>query len=199
MSPRGFATKPKPGANSDQSARADGGRRCRCGRAGRRVCGDLLVGERTNFLAIKRDRADQSAFLEHWHDEKGSRATPINEHDDRHKTSLVGRFLPEVRDMNTPLVAARRERGMSVTSVLIISASPRQLSSYVGSPCHATARNVSASRRKRLPNFASQICVALRNIAANTGSSSPGELEMTWSTSEVAVCCSSASVRSVVR
>ena len=28
---------------------------------------------------------------------------------------------------------------------------------------------------------------------------SPGELEMTWSTSDVAVCCSSASVRSAVR
>ena len=33
----------------------------------------------------------------------------------------------------------------------------------------------------------------------NTGSSSPGELEMTCSTSLVAVCCSSASVRSSVR
>ena len=40
---------------------------------------------------------------------------------------------------------------------------------------------------------------ALANIAANTGSSSPGEPEMTCSTSEVAVCCSNASLRSVVR
>ena len=36
-------------------------------------------------------------------------------------------------------------------------------------------------------------------MASNTGSSSPGELEMTFSTSEVAVCCSSASVSSRVR
>ena len=36
-------------------------------------------------------------------------------------------------------------------------------------------------------------------MASNTGSSSPGELEMTCSTSEVAVCCSSASESSRVR
>src|SRR5262249_41946923 len=37
---------------------------------------------------------------------------------------------------------------------------------------------------------------ALASMASNTGSSSPGELEMTRNTSEVAVCCSSASARS---
>ena len=41
--------------------------------------------------------------------------------------------------------------------------------------------------------------VAFASIASNTGSSSPGELEMTFSTSEVAVCCSSASDSSRVR
>ena len=41
--------------------------------------------------------------------------------------------------------------------------------------------------------------VAFSSMAWNTGSSSPGELEMTLSTSEVAVCCSSASVSSRVR
>ena len=49
------------------------------------------------------------------------------------------------------------------------------------------------------PNSASQMRVAFSSIAWNTGSSSPGELEMTSSTSEVAVCCSSDSVRSSVR
>jgi hypothetical protein len=43
------------------------------------------------------------------------------------------------------------------------------------------------------PNFASQMRVAFSSIDWNTGSNSPGELEMTRSTSEVAVCCSSAS------
>jgi hypothetical protein len=41
--------------------------------------------------------------------------------------------------------------------------------------------------------------VAFSSIFSNTGLSSPGELEMTLSTSEVAVCCSSASDRSSVR
>ena len=50
-----------------------------------------------------------------------------------------------------------------------------------------------------MPNLASQMHVALSSIASNTGSSSPGELEMTFSTSQVAVCCSSNSVRSSVR
>jgi hypothetical protein len=41
--------------------------------------------------------------------------------------------------------------------------------------------------------------VAFASIAWNTGSSSPGELLMIFSTSDVAVCCSSASERSPVR
>ena len=36
--------------------------------------------------------------------------------------------------------------------------------------------------------------IALASMAWNTGSNSPGELEMTCSTSDVAVCCSSASL-----
>src|SRR5262249_45834818 len=44
-----------------------------------------------------------------------------------------------------------------------------------------------------MPNSAPQMRVAFASMASNTGLSSPGELEMTRSTSEVAVCCSSAS------
>ena len=40
---------------------------------------------------------------------------------------------------------------------------------------------------------------AFASTASNTGLSSPGELEMTLSTSDVAVCCSSDSERSSVR
>ena len=53
------------------------------------------------------------------------------------------------------------------------------------------------SSRNRSPNLASQMRVAFSSIASNTGSSSPGELEMTFSTSLVAVCCSSDSVEIV--
>jgi len=43
------------------------------------------------------------------------------------------------------------------------------------------------------------MCVAFFSMAWNTGRNSPGELEMICNTSEVAVCCSSAAVRSSVR
>ena len=46
---------------------------------------------------------------------------------------------------------------------------------------------------------APQIRVALASMVSNTSSSSPGELLMTCSTSDVAVCCSSDSVSSFVR
>ena len=41
--------------------------------------------------------------------------------------------------------------------------------------------------------------VAFASMVPNTGASSPRELEMTFNTSLVAVCCSSASPRSSVR
>src|SRR5262245_6228060 len=44
------------------------------------------------------------------------------------------------------------------------------------------------------PNVASQIRTAFSSIAANTGSRSPGEVLITCKTSDVAVCCRSASV-----
>ena len=50
-----------------------------------------------------------------------------------------------------------------------------------------------------MPKLAAQSWVAFARMAWNTGSSSLGELEMTLSTSEVAVCCSNASVSSRVR
>src|SRR6516165_2867131 len=56
-------------------------------------------------------------------------------------------------------------------------------------------RKASPSRSISVPNLASHMRVAFSSIAWNTGSSSPGELEITCSTSDVAVCCSSASER----
>ena len=67
-------------------------------------------------------------------------------------------------------------------------------SAYAGdAPCSATMRNASPSQRNKLANFASQMRVAFASMAWNTGSSSPGELLITRSTSAVAACCSSAS------
>ena len=49
------------------------------------------------------------------------------------------------------------------------------------------------------PNLASQIRTAFSSMACKHRLRSPGELLMTWSTSDVAVCCSSDSVSSAVR
>ena len=50
-----------------------------------------------------------------------------------------------------------------------------------------------------MPNFASQIRTAFSSMASKTGSRFAGDELMTLSTSDVAVCCSSDSVRSSVR
>ena len=50
-----------------------------------------------------------------------------------------------------------------------------------------------------LPNWAWHIRVAFSSIALKTGCSSPGEQLMMRNTSAVAVCCSNASLRSIVR
>ena len=52
----------------------------------------------------------------------------------------------------------------------------------------ATARKPAPSHRYMAPNFASQMRTAFSSMVWNTGPSSPGELEITRSTSEVAVC-----------
>ena len=49
------------------------------------------------------------------------------------------------------------------------------------------------------PNVASQMRTAFASMVSKTGSNSPDDVEMTCSTSEVAVCCSSASLSSRVR
>ena len=49
------------------------------------------------------------------------------------------------------------------------------------------------------PIFASQMRTAFASMVWKTGSSSPGEVEMTCSTSDVAVCCSKDSLSSRVR
>ena len=61
------------------------------------------------------------------------------------------------------------------------------------------ARAAVTSRMYSVPIFASQMRTAFASMVWKTGSSSPGEVEMTPSTSEVAVCCSNASLSSRVR
>src|SRR5262245_28529268 len=65
----------------------------------------------------------------------------------------------------------------------------RQCSTNAGGAlCKLTRRNWSPSVRSKLANLAAHRRVAFANIASKTGCSSPGDLLMTCSTSEVAVC-----------
>ncbi len=68
-----------------------------------------------------------------------------------------------------------------------------------GALCMASSRNSPPSNKVKLPNWALQMRTAFASNASNTGSSSPGELEITRRTSEVAVCCSRDSLSSLVR
>ena len=89
-------------------------------------------------------------------------------------------------------VCARADAGAGRITV------PRRRSSASrgGAPCNAATRYCpSLSHRYSIPNLASQMRVAFASMASNTGSNEPGELEMTRRTSEVAACCSTASVR----
>src|SRR6202048_2706643 len=65
-------------------------------------------------------------------------------------------------------------------------------------PCTAATFHVLPSYRFINPNLASQMRTALASMESQTGSSSPGELEITRSTSEVAGCLSNDSVNSSV-
>src|SRR6516162_5645207 len=79
-----------------------------------------------------------------------------------------------------------RERGFLVPTG--IAGSRRHNSAHAcGALYNAARRNAPPSYSSKLPNLASQSRVALSNMAWNTGSSSPGDLLMTCSTSEVAV------------
>ena len=97
------------------------------------------------------------------------------------------RLVVATRSIGVPGLSRRSSKGL------------RRKSTWPSLLCTATARKIFPSRRNKLPYWASQMRVAFVNKALKTGSSSPGELEMTFSTSEVAVCWSNDSLKSSVR
>ena len=155
---------------------------------------DLLVGERAHFCAINGDRADQIVLLEHRHGEQGANAGDyaVARHGSpsgRHRSACIGRRClrraaatrrsghPEPGGYGplpqcSPYAGGRRGKG-GVGSVALVAVK------------HAKVGLADARR--------------VREHGVEHGLSSPGELEMTCSTSEVAVCCSSDSLSSRVR
>ena len=99
-------------------------------------------------------------------------------------------------DLNASLAASDPDIAKQIENEI-----HRQHGVVIGTIDHNVAADVDlvAVAQKQIANCVSQMRVARSKIASNTGWSSPGELEITCSTSEVAVCCSSASERSAVR
>ena len=103
------------------------------------------------------------------------------------------------------------ERSATWTTSLVLTMRPkadvgrcrgtrrRCSSSGSGVLCAAAIRKTSPSRRYMFPNVASQMRTAFASMVSKADSNSPGEFEMTCSTSEVAICCSNASDSSRVR
>src|SRR5215472_13386268 len=160
---------------------------------------DLLVGERTDLLAVDDEAADPFALFEQRRKHRRACATEL---DGGHRARValdIVRIIPHIVDMD--------------------DASGRQGSDRAGARTHASkgltlpqfgerrrqivnrdgAVSIAPSFSHSTPNLAPQMRTAFASMASNTGASSPGELEMTPSTSEVAVCCSSDSLSSSVR
>ena len=139
---------------------------------------DLLVGERPHLLAVDGDGADQLVVLEHRHGEKRACAAELGAGDDAVASRYAG--LPRCRrcgrsclrpdDAAEDGCPGRAEQRLAL---------PQFVECRAARHACATTRNASPSNSNRLPNLASQMRVAFSSMAWNTGSSSPGELEMT--------------------
>ena len=119
----------------------------------------------------------------------------IDKRNERWEAFDISRLRPDVGDMNNLTASSDTRQRTS---------DPGESKDHGDALRHALAVHACATARKspsfakpQTPNLASQMRVAFSSMVWNTGCSSPGELEMTRSTSEVAVCCSSASASSL--
>ena len=154
---------------------------------------DLLVGERADLLAVDADRADQLVFLEHRHERVGPSAAELDEptasRDRAPHMRLAARSAICARLPGSSAAPAECPVGMDGWGRVGV---PRR---RPAAHCEQRHAEFASSQIEESPNLASQMRTAFSSMASNTGSSSPGELEMTRSTSEVAACCSSASAQ----
>jgi hypothetical protein len=152
---------------------------------------DLLFGEGTNLLAIKGERTDQFVLLQHWDSQNRPHPPKFDGSDD----SPIAPFNVVLRCCYIGDVNHRFGRHHA-TDGRILSSKRRMLAKLgEGSRC--------IMRRNAVQGLAvpaidiSKLGVAdaygFGQHCFKLGSRSPGELLITWSTSDVAVCCSSAS------
>ena len=140
-----------------------------------------------HLLAVDGDRADQLVLLEHRHDEQRASAACIDDGHEQGMPSMYASARPDIRDVHD-LLSCATTRSMSRPRIGTDTGS-RCRSSSICRRQRCASRPSGSPRLRRgtaLPNLASQIRIAFASMDSNTGSSSPGELEMTCSTSEVA-------------
>ena len=148
---------------------------------------DLLVGERTNLLAVNEIAPINSFSLSMGTRERSCAA------DFDGATRM--RFAFEIGRLRATSAMWTRLVSFSATEAGAGPAESGPALHALGIRGGAPMRRHDAKRRRfgsnRLPNLASQIRTAFASMAWNTGSRSPGDELMTLSTSDVAVCCSS--------
>ena len=139
---------------------------------------NLLVGERTHFLTIDGDRADQLVLLQHRHGEKCPHAAELDRRNSGRKAftdvDLVSR---EVSDMNHLFGRDQAAEDAFRTGTVV----RRQLAGF-GKGCgRIVRRDVVHDLAVPAGNIAKRGAAdadAFSSMAANTGSRSPGELLM---------------------
>src|SRR5262249_52763353 len=147
----------------------------------------LLVGERPNLLAVDRDGADQLAFLQHRNGEERAGTCKVDEgHAGR--IGVVSWLGLGIGDLNRLL----RRRHPSEPGPRI-GAKHRVALPLLGESRWGIMQRDGPKRaaleEKHVTEFGVTSSCRVLSIFWNTISRSPGELEMTCSTSDVAVCC----------
>ena len=156
---------------------------------------DLFVGERAYLLPVDDDNADQPVVIEHRNRQKGPGADELGKRDAN--GSPAGLIRHNVFDLDGLFVRIPGQaRYLGRGGEPDVAADTR---SFGGRIVHGhDTKNISLAEIQ-VADLASQMRTAFASMVSKTGFNSPGEELMTRSTSEVAVCCSRASLRSSVR
>src|SRR5262245_55908792 len=150
---------------------------------------DLLVAKWLHLPAIDADRTDQLVFFEHRDGDESPGAGRF-EQGSAPRIAVVGRLSLNIGNLSRLLRCHHASEGRPGHGAYGRVA-PRSSMYAAGALWCAATRKTSPSRRYSTPNVAPHRRVAFDSAVANTGCRLPGELEMTLSTSDVAVfCCS---------
>src|SRR5262249_34183528 len=78
---------------------------------------NLLVAEGTHLLAVDVDISDQFVVLHHWHEEKGSRPSKLDNADCRRIALLISNLLSVIRNVDKALRRQRAPKGVVLVRI----------------------------------------------------------------------------------